>query len=179
MPGLTPLAAEDAWVRLARCALETYVRTGQRPATLPDDLPEALTTERAGAFVSLHKDGALRGCIGTIAPTCENLAWEIVQIAVSACSRDPRFAPVREEELEALEYSVDVLGTPEPVENTDDLDPKRYGVIVSAGGRRGLLLPDLDGVDSVRRQLDIACQKAGIRANEPYTIQRFEVVRHL
>lgn len=179
MPGLTPLAAEDAWVRLARYALETYVRTGQRPATLPDDLPEALTTERAGAFVSLHKDGALRGCIGTIAPTCENLAWEIVQNAVSACSRDPRFAPVREEELEALEYSVDVLGTPEPVENTDDLDPKRYGVIVSAGGRRGLLLPDLDGVDSVRRQLDIACQKAGIRANEPCTIQRFEVVRHL
>lgn len=171
-------AGEDPWVQLARLSLETYVRTGKHLTTLPNNLPAALTETKAGAFVSLHKNGQLRGCIGTIAPTCENIAWEIVQNAVSACSRDPRFSPVRSDELDELEYSVDVLGAPEPVENTSALDPKRYGVIVSCGGRRGLLLPDLDGVDSVREQLAIACQKGGIRADEPYTIERFEVVRH-
>ena len=138
-----------------------------------------MTTQQAGAFVSLHKNGQLRGCIGTIAPTCDNLAWEIVQNAVSACSRDPRFSPVRPNELDELEYSVDVLGAPEPTDSPAALDPKTYGVIVSCGGRRGLLLPDLDGVDSVEAQLSIALQKGGIRENEPYKIERFMVVRHL
>lgn len=175
----TRKANEDPWVKLARRSLETYVKTGQRLTSLPEDLPAEMTTQQAGAFVSLHKNGQLRGCIGTIAPTCENLAWEIVQNAVSACSRDPRFSPVRPDELDELEYSVDVLGAPESVDSPAALDPKTYGVIVSCGGRRGLLLPDLDGVDSVEAQLSIALQKGGIRENEPYKIERFKVVRHL
>lgn len=175
----TRKANEDPWVKLARRSLETYVKTGQRLTSLPENLPAEMTTQQAGAFVSLHKNGQLRGCIGTIAPTCENLAWEIVQNAVSACSRDPRFSPVRPDELDELEYSVDVLGAPEPVDSPAALDPKTYGVIVSCGGRRGLLLPDLDGVDSVEAQLSIALQKGGIRKNEPYKIERFMVVRHL
>lgn len=175
----TRKASEDPWVKLARRSLETYVKTGQRLTSLPEDLPAEMTTQQAGAFVSLHKNGQLRGCIGTIAPTCDNLAWEIVQNAVSACSRDPRFSPVRPDELDELEYSVDVLGAPEPVDSPAALDPKTYGVIVSCGGRRGLLLPDLDGVDSVDAQLSIALQKGGIRENEPYKIERFKVVRHL
>lgn len=175
----TRKANEDPWVKLARRSLETYVKTSQRLTSLPEDLPTEMTTQQAGAFVSLHKNGQLRGCIGTIAPTCENLAWEIVQNAISACSRDPRFSPVRPDELDELEYSVDVLGAPEPVDSPAALDPKTYGVIVSCGGRRGLLLPDLDGVDSVEAQLSIALQKGGIRENEPYKIERFMVVRHL
>lgn len=175
----TRKANEDPWVKLARRSLETYVKTSQRLTSLPEDLPTEMTTQQAGAFVSLHKNGQLRGCIGTIAPTCENLAWEIVQNAISACSRDPRFSPVRPNELDELEYSVDVLGAPEPVDSPAALDPKTYGVIVSCGGRRGLLLPDLDGVDSVEAQLSIALQKGGIRENETYKIERFKVVRHL
>lgn len=175
----TRKANEDPWVKLARRSLETYVKTSQRLTSLPEDLPTEMTTQQAGAFVSLHKNGQLRGCIGTIAPTCDNLAWEIVQNAISACSRDPRFSPVRPNELDELEYSVDVLGAPEPVDSPAALDPKTYGVIVSCGGRRGLLLPDLDGVDSVEAQLSIALQKGGIRENEPYKIERFKVVRHL
>ena len=175
----TRKASEDPWVKLARRSLETYVKTDQRLTSLPEDLPTEMTTQQAGAFVSLHKNGQLRGCIGTIAPTCDNLAWEIVQNAISACSRDPRFSPVRPDELDELEYSVDVLGAPEPVDSPAALDPKTYGVIVSCGGRRGLLLPDLDGVDSVEAQLSIALQKGGIRENEPYKIERFKVVRHL
>ena len=172
-------AKEDPWVRLARLALETYVRTGRPLERLPEDLPPELTGQAAGTFVSLHMDGRLRGCIGTISPTQENTAWEIVRNAVSACSRDPRFSPVRTDELDRLEYSVDVLGQPEAVDSPAQLDPRLYGVIVSCDHRRGLLLPDLDGVDTAEQQLDIARQKGGIRTGEPYKIERFKVVRHL
>ena len=172
-------AAEDPWVKLARLSLETFVCTGKRLDTLPDGLPDEMTARSAGAFVSLHVHGQLRGCIGTTGPTTENVAWEIVQNAVSACSRDPRFAPVRANELDSLEYSVDVLGTPEPILSPTGLDVKRYGVIVSCGGRRGLLLPDLDGVDTVEQQIDIARRKGGISSREKYTLERFEVVRHV
>lgn len=172
-------AGEDPWVRLARLSLETWVRQGRPLQALPADLPAELTDRAAGTFVSLHKDGRLRGCIGTIAPTAETVAQEIVQNAVSAGTRDPRFPPVRAGELDDLEYSVDVLGTPEPVDSTDQLDPKRYGVIVSYGCKRGLLLPDLDGVDTVEEQLDIARRKGGIREEDPCAIERFKVVRHL
>lgn len=171
-------AGEDAWVRLARLSLETYVRKGLALTVLPDDLPDGLTQPTAGAFVSLHKEGRLRGCIGTISPTEASVAWEIVRNAVSAGTRDPRFPPVRAEELDDLEYSVDVLGQPEPVTSPSQLDPERYGVIVQSGGRRGLLLPHLDGVDTVEEQLDIARRKGGIRADEPYAVERFSVVRH-
>ena len=172
-------AAEDPWVRLARLSLETFVNTGKQLDALPDGLPDEMTARSAGAFVSLHAHGQLRGCIGTTGPTAENVAWEIVQNAVSACSGDPRFAPVRADELDSLEYSVDVLGEPRAVSSPAELDVKRYGVIVSCGGRRGLLLPDLEGVDTVEQQIDIARQKGGISSRERYTLERFEVVRHV
>ena len=172
-------AGEDPWVRLARLSLETYLRTGSRLQHLPQDLPPQMTREAAGVFVSLHLEGQLRGCIGTTAPTQENVAWEIVRNALSAGLRDPRFPAVEADELERLEYSVDVLGRPQPVESTGQLDPRQYGVIVRCGERQGLLLPDLDGVDRVEDQLEIALRKGGIQPDEPYTIQRFKVVRHL
>ena len=166
-------AAEDPWVRLARLSLETFVSTGKRLDRLPDGLPSEMMDRTAGAFVSLHAHGQLRGCIGTTGPTTASVAWEIVQNAVSAGARDPRFPPVSADELDQLEYSVDVLGAPEPISSPAQLDVKKYGVIVSCGGRRGLLLPDLDGVDTVEQQIDIARQKGGIGARE-----KFEVVRH-
>ena len=171
-------AKEDPWVRLARLSVETYVRTGRPLNALPEDLPRELLTQRAGAFASLHIGDRLRGCIGTTAPTAKSVAWEIVQNAVSACSRDPRFPPVRPSELDSLSYSVDVLGEPEPIHLPSQLDVKRYGVIVSCGSRRGLLLPDLEGVDTVEQQIDIARQKGGISIGERYSLERFEVVRH-
>ena len=133
---------------------------------------------RAGAFVSLHKHGKLRGCIGTISPTAKNVAEEIIQNAVNAAVRDPRFDPVTEDELKWLEINVDVLGKPEPIASIADLDVKRYGVIVTCGHRRGLRLPDLDGVDTPEQQVEIAMRKGGIREHEQYTLERFEVIRH-
>ena len=170
-------AREDVYVRLARRSLETYIRTG-RTLPLPEDLPPELLQTRAGAFVSVHEHGQLRGCIGTIHPTHASLAAEIVHNAVSAATQDPRFSPVREEELKWLEISVDVLGAPEDIDSAEQLDVKRYGVIVSSRGRRGLLLPDLPGVETPEQQISIARQKAGIRPGEAVTLQRFEVIRH-
>ena len=175
------LAAErersDAWVRLARQSVESYVLRRQI-MDVPEGLPEALTHRRAGAFVSIHKQGRLRGCIGTIAPTRASLAEEIIRNAVSAAANDPRFDPIRPDELEWLEIKVDVLGEPEDIPSEAALDVKRYGVIVTRGHRRGLLLPDLDGVDTVEQQVAIARQKAGIGPREEVALQRFEVVRH-
>ena len=171
-------ASEDPWVKLARLSLETFVKTGERLEQLPDNLPIEMTEQAAGAFVSLHAHGQLRGCIGTTGPTTESVAWEIVQNAVSACSRDPRFPPVTVSELDSLEYSVDVLGQPEPISSPEQLGVKKYGVIVSCGGRRGLLLPDLEGVDTVEQQIDIARQKGSISSREKFSLERFEVVRH-
>lgn len=170
-------AAEDEYVRLARLCVESYVKTG-RSATLPENISKELIERRAGVFTTIHKDGQLRGCIGTTYPTTENVAREIIQNGVSACSQDPRFPPVTERELPYLEYSVDVLGVPEEISSGEELDVKRYGVIVSCGARRGLLLPDLEGVDSVEEQIAIARRKGGIGAEEPVRLHRFEVIRH-
>ncbi len=169
--------SSDPYVKLAIETLETYVRTGNK-IEIPEDLPEEMLTDRAGVFVSLKKYGELRGCIGTIAPTTINIAAEIIQNAISAGIRDPRFSPVRKEELSDLVYSVDVLGEPEPIESKKELNVKKYGVIVRSGYRTGLLLPNLEGVDTVDYQVSIALQKAGIRSNEPYEMERFEVIRH-
>jgi AmmeMemoRadiSam system protein A len=171
---------EDAHVRLARASLETFVREGRR-MRVPNDLPEELLGTRAGCFVSLKKDGALRGCIGTILPVRESLAAEICANAISAGTGDPRFSAVRPDELDELVYDVDVLTEPEYIDSINDLDPARYGVIVSTrDGRRGLLLPDLDGVDSADQQVRIAAQKGRIEIDfEDYRLERFEVVRHL
>lgn len=168
---------EDAYVRLARQAVEGYVRC-RRSIPLPEGLPGELVTLRAGAFVSLHKHGALRGCIGTIAPTAGNLGEEIIQNAISAATADSRFDPVRPAELDSLAIKVDVLGEAEPIAGMEQLDPKKYGVIVSSGRRRGLLLPDLEGVDTAAQQVEIARRKAGIGPDEPIRLARFEVVRH-
>ena len=168
----------DPYVALARLSYETYVITGRR-AAMPEGLPKEMLDRKAGAFVSLHMEsGELRGCIGTLAPAFGCVAEEILQNAVSAATRDPRFPPVRPAELPHIVCNVDVLGESEPCQ-MEDLDPKRYGVIVSAGGRRGLLLPDLAGVDSVEQQIAIARQKAGIGPEEKVSLQRFEVVRHV
>ena len=167
----------DDYVKLARASVESWVKYRKR-ISVPEGLPDEMLTRRAGTFVSLHKNGQLRGCIGTIAACYGNIADEIINNAVSACSRDPRFSPVRADELNSLEISVDVLGGLEPVNSLNELDVKRYGVVVSCKGRRGLLLPNLDGVDTVEEQIDIARQKGGISASEPYKLERFEVVRH-
>ncbi|MBR4760632.1 MAG: AmmeMemoRadiSam system protein A, partial [Lachnospiraceae bacterium] len=196
---------EDLYVRLARKSLESYItgrqvidwdaekdaltsrlradrsmdENGVDPAEEIQESVDALSGTRAGAFVSLHKEGQLRGCIGTIAPTRENLAKEIIENAISAAVHDSRFMPVTEDELDKIEYSVDVLGEAEDIDSEEMLDVKRYGVIVTKGGRRGLLLPNLDGVDTIEEQLSIAKRKAGLKADEKgCSLQRFEVVRH-
>ncbi len=168
----------DPLVRLARETIERFVKEGVSPEP---NLPAGAGPERAGVFVSLHnRDGSLRGCIGTTAPTRSTLAEEIVRNAVSAATQDPRFPPVGRDELDGLEVSVDVLGEPEPVSDLSQLDPKRYGIIVrTADGRQALLLPDLEGVDTVEDQLAIVCRKGGIDSRrDRYTLERFEVVRH-
>jgi AmmeMemoRadiSam system protein B/AmmeMemoRadiSam system protein A len=167
---------ESPLVLLARETVESYVKQGSVPS------PKSLTPEmkgKAGVFVSIHKGDELRGCIGTIGPTEENIAKEIVQNAVSAATKDPRFPPVSPDELPELNYKVDVLTEPEPIQSTDQLDPKKYGVIVEAGWRRGLLLPDLEGVDSVDYQIEICRAKAGIGQKEPVKLYRFEVKRYV
>ena len=168
---------EDPYVKLARQSLENYI-LNRRVIDIPDDVPEEMLHAKAGAFVSIHKDGALRGCIGTTGPTTDCVAREIINNAISASTRDPRFSAIGPEELPRLEISVDVLGEPEDIASEDELDVKRYGVIVSSVGKRGLLLPDLDGIDTVQQQIDIAKQKAGIHRFESVKLQRFEVVRH-
>lgn len=168
---------EDPYVRLARYTIETYVETGELPE-MPQGLPEELYHSRAGAFVSLKEDGKLRGCIGTIQAVRESLAEEIMNNAVSACSEDPRFSPVEAWEVERLTISVDVLGETEKISSPEELDTARYGVIVTRGARRGLLLPNLEGVDTIEQQIAIAKQKAGIKAHESVELERFEVIRH-
>jgi AmmeMemoRadiSam system protein A len=163
-------------VELAAQAIDTYVRTGKQMAP-PSPLPAELQ-HRAGAFVSLHAAGSLRGCIGTIEPSQPNLALEVIHNAILAASEDPRFPPLTAAELARLEISVDVLSPPEPISSPDQLDPKVYGVIVQSGFRRGLLLPDLEGVDTVECQLDIARRKAGIHPSERVQLYRFRVHRH-
>jgi AmmeMemoRadiSam system protein B/AmmeMemoRadiSam system protein A len=161
---------------LAKETVETYTKKGKSPS-LPSDLTPEMK-EKAGVFVSIHMRGALRGCIGTFEPQQENVAKEIITNAISSATRDPRFSPVTPEELKDLDYSVDVLTRPEPVDDVSKLDPKRYGVIVEAGWRRGLLLPDLEGVNSVAHQIDICRQKGGIGPDEPVQLYRFEVKRY-
>ena len=167
----------DEYVKLAWKTIESYIRDGE-VLGCPEGLPPEMYSEKAGAFVSIHKSGALRGCIGTIAPTKKCIAEEIISNAISASTRDTRFEPITADELPLLEINVDILGKPEKISTADELDVKRYGVIVSCGIRRGLLLPDIDGVDTVEEQISIAMRKGGISPEDRYTLERFEVVRH-
>lgn len=169
--------AMHAFPALAKQAVEAYCRDRLiiRP---PDPLPDAMR-RRAGVFVSLQKHGELRGCIGTFSPTTENLAVEIIRNALAAANEDPRFLPVAESELDQIDYSVDVLSDPVKIESLAELDPKKYGVIVVKGSRRGLLLPDLEGVDTVEYQLSITKRKAGIDPSDPdVEIYKFTVDRY-
>jgi MEMO1 family protein len=166
---MSPLA------KLAKDTVDMYVREGKLPK-IENLTPEM--SERAGVFVSIHKHGDLRGCIGTFEPQRPNIAQEVITNAISSAVHDPRFSPISEQELKDLDYSVDVLTNPVPVEDKSVLDPKKHGVIVQSGWRRGLLLPDLEGVDSVEQQIEICCQKGGITPGEPIDLYCFEVKRH-
>ena len=168
----------DAYVKLARASAEYFVKN-RKIMDVPDWVPDELLNSKAGAFVSIHKFGALRGCIGTILSTKSNLAQEIIYNAVSAVSEDYRFDPVEESELKWLDINVDVLGEPEKIKSQDQLDVKKYGVIVQSGSKRGLLLPDLDGVDTVEQQVSIAMRKGGISPGSKIDLFRFQVVRHV
>ncbi len=163
-------------VALAKKNVEAFVRTRKELPTPKELTPEMAA--KAGVFVSLKKRGNLRGCIGTFMPCTENVAHEIIKNSISAATQDPRFEPVTGDELDELEYSVDVLSPPEKVSDISELDPKKYGVIVVHGSQKGLLLPDLEGVDSVEEQLRIAKMKAWIKPEEKVEIFRFRVSRY-
>ena len=164
-------------VKLAKESLLYFMEHHAHLSVSDEKIPPELRV-RAGVFVSLKKNGQLRGCIGTILPTQADAAHEIVRNAVSAATEDPRFPRVGPEELELLQISVDVLGAPVKIETMADLDPKRYGVIVRQGSRSGVLLPDLEGVDTAEEQVAIACNKAGIHKGSTIDLYRFEVVRY-
>ncbi len=169
---------KDDYVELAKKTVEHFLENNEK-LKLPNNLnSEELYNKKAGAFVTLKKKGELRGCIGTIFPVKEKVGEEIIENAVSSAFRDPRFYPVKEEELDEIEYSVDVLEEPEEVKSKDELDPYKYGVIVTKGSRKGVLLPNLEGVETVEKQLDIALRKAGINSDENYKIEKFRVIRH-
>jgi AmmeMemoRadiSam system protein A len=163
-------------VELAKNSIETFI-SKHRIINPPDNLPPEVHG-KAGVFVSLKKHGELRGCIGTYSPCRDSVAMETISNAISAATKDPRFPPVREDELEELSYSVDVLSSPEKIKDACELDPVKYGIIVVSGSGRGLLLPDLDGVDTVEEQIRITKMKAGILPGEEVEIYRFEVKRY-
>lgn len=177
---------EDPYVALARVALEERVKEGRKikledlkmAGNLKFDLPEDISSKSSGVFVTLHMYNELRGCIGTTEGREPSLGEEIISNAISAGLRDPRFEPLTEEELPFLEYSVDILYPAEPIQSLEELDPKIYGVIVEKGHRRGLLLPDIEGVDTASDQVDIALRKAGLSKRENFNMLRFKVERH-
>lgn len=165
-----------ALVALAKESVEAFV-TIKKTINPPESLPPELS-EKAGVFVCLKKKGQLRGCIGTFMPVTENIAQETIKNAIAAATQDPRFPSVAKDELKEIEYSVDILSAPEQVSDMSQLDHKEYGVIVVSGRKKGLLLPDLDGVDTVDEQLRIARMKAGIMPVEEIDIFRFRVQRY-
>ena len=168
---------EDEYVLLARKTIEAFVRTGTI-IERPDNLSNELYNEKHGVFVSIKKAGMLRGCIGTIEASYGCVADEIIKNAISASTRDPRFDSIAPSELDSLEISVDILFPAEHIGSIDELDPVEYGVIVNKGFRRGLLLPNLEGIDTAEEQVAIALKKAGISRDEHFNMQRFKVVRH-
>jgi len=168
---------ESIPVQLARESIICYLKTN-RMMKQPEHLSAELAQNQAGVFVSLKKNGHLRGCIGTFMPTQNNIALEIIENAVSAATRDPRFPPVTMEEVDFLSISVDILSPPEEVDDISHLDPQKYGIIVSSGFKKGLLLPNLEGVDSAEYQIEIAKRKAGIFPGEKIQLSRFEVKRY-
>jgi MEMO1 family protein len=168
---------KDEILKLARETVEEFVLK-RKIKNEPEILSSELKNDKSGVFVTLKKDGELRGCIGTIRATKNNIAQEIISNAISAAEYDPRFNPVRAEELDQLKYSVDILSEEEEISSIDELDPFKYGVIVQEGYKRGLLLPNLEGIDTAEDQVNIAMKKAGIIGNKKVRLFRFEVVRY-
>lgn len=169
----------NPYILLAKQAIENYIKEGKM-ASLPTDLPEEFLNRKAGAFVTVMKDGQLRGCIGTYSSTKENIAEEIIHNAIATATEDYRFSPIQKEELPHLSYTVYILNEPEPVKDTKALDPKKFGIIVKAASMKsGLLLPDLEGVDTVEKQISITCHKAGIDASkEKIFVYKFTVEKY-
>jgi AmmeMemoRadiSam system protein A len=174
-----PATEHHPLVELARAAIEAYVKEHRR--LKPADAPVTIAGSPAGAFVTLHVASThdLRGCIGTIQATEATLAQEVINNAISAATRDPRFPPVAPEELDDLEIDVSVLHAAEPIRSEAELDPKCYGVIVQHGWRRGLLLPDIEGIDDAETQVRYARMKAGISPREPVELFRFRVEKYV
>jgi AmmeMemoRadiSam system protein A len=170
---------EDAYVVLARRTIEEFVNNNRKLEAKTLELPEEMKKNRAGVFVSIKNESGLRGCIGTTgAGVSKNIANEIIRNAIEAATKDPRFPAIEPWELEDLTITVDVLHKSEPIESKEELDPNIYGVIVTSGHKRGLLLPNLEGIESVDEQLNIALRKAGISENEDYSVEKFKVTRH-
>ncbi len=169
----------NPYITLAKNAIEKYVTSGEI-LTLPDGLPSEFYEKRAGVFITLKKSGELRACIGTAYPVKNNLAGEIVTNAIAAATEDRRFGPIEESELPELSYQVSILGNPEVIKGLEDLDPKKYGIMVKGVfGKSALLLPDLDGIDTIDEQIDAVCAKAGIdRMEGDYSIYSFDVEKY-
>lgn len=167
----------DPYIELAKETIYEYI-LNRKKLQIPEDLPKEMIEKKAGTFVTLKKKDNLRGCIGTLGPVRDSIAEEIIENAISAATRDPRFPEVKAEELDDLVISVDVLKEPEKIDSIDELDTKKYGVIVINGFRRGVLLPNIEGIDSPEVQVSIALRKAGIYPGEPYELRRFQVIRH-
>ncbi|MBI2251240.1 MAG: AmmeMemoRadiSam system protein A [Armatimonadetes bacterium] len=163
-------------VNLARLAVEEYIKNGR--IISPPEMLEGILKEKAGVFVCIKKKGDLRGCIGTLSPIKKNIAEEIIHNAISSAARDPRFFKVNEDELKELTFSIDVLKEGEKIKDLSELDPKKYGIIVKSGFKSGVLLPNLEGIDNIEKQIEIALSKAGISHKENYEIYRFEVKRY-
>lgn len=173
--GFEPVPAP---VRLAREAVEAYATRAR--AIDPPARPEPVLRPRRAAFVTLWKEGELRGCIGTVSPVTPSLAHEIIRNAISACCRDPRFGPVTPDELPLLSYAVSVLETPEPIETPDELDPARFGLYMVSRDeprRTGLLLPGIEQIRTAAQQVDAVRRKGGIGRHDPVDLFRFEVTR--
>lgn len=173
----TPEKSEDEYVNLARKAIEEFTKT-KTLINLPEESSRELKETKGATFVTIYKNGKLRGCIGTIEPITDSIGNEIIRNAISSATNDPRFPVVKKDELEDLDISVDVLKKPEKINSIDDLNIKKYGVIVSSGYKRGVLLPNIDGIEDEEHQVLIALSKAGIDKNEKYFLERFEVIRH-
>ena len=168
----------NQYVSLAKSAVESHIKEGKVMAP-PKDLPKDFLEKKSGVFVTIEKDGALRGCIGTFLPTKENIAQEILDNAVAAATEDYRFGPIQTDELNSLSYTVYILNEPEPVKDIKELNPKKYGIIVKSGMKSGLLLPNLEGVTTAEEQIAIACQKAGISPEEEkIAVFRFTAEKH-
>ena len=163
---------------LAKISVETYVKE-KKIIELPADLSQEFLEKKSGVFVTVEKSGELRGCIGTYLPIRKNIAEEIIHNAIAAATEDYRFGPVGKEELPHLSYTVYILGEPELIKDIKELDPKKYGIIVKTTERTGLLLPDLEGVDTTEEQISIACQKGGINPlKEKIIIYKFTVEKY-